>query len=865
MQGRNSRMTTGRPTVRRKRPRPVACQELPSMRSQGMVISFVTLIATSAMAADFGTTLEDHDGDGHATVLRETSNFAEQGRAEAQPMLDLLYENGTSGNGVITSSNDCFTSRTEGGIGFGDDCSGLKGEIRLLAEPHHLEWKCDLLFDHSPIDGDIVRECRSLYQEIGRFSCNPHFGECSFPVRPTRLGPSAKEAPLEPMTWPSYPGLDFSSSWNPDSIQFSGCNTSLPKDGSTSSTNCWNPSYQRLVLAPTLPEFKCSVVSDFRHIDGPISVECLSLFGDTKQITCGPRNAERCLRLTSPSAQDRHALPNGSAESGIRSPSAGTKRMANSPAMETFDRFPRAPLDPVDEPSACNSDAAIDGLPPTVPCHNVGSETLKVALVPPEWKCTVAGDEGDESPWDGAVVYRCLSLFGETEIIRCKKDQLVECSLPARPREQLGNDFKKIPPEFSPLSPNSLFRIPRNPADMEDLKIGVEFEWKCIVVEDTSHVDGLVRFLCLSRYGEELSYSISVTAAIQRLQEIEGELTTDDANDADEVNPSPDDVPDTPGWADQGTPPGESGEESDEDIWQGSSEDLGVEKSDLSTELHRNLHEVPEPEEFSLDLLDISVYFQPGVDPTSLALEDALVSDLEETKLSPGRGERIYVFLRDELLDELIEFAALGVLDAALLKGGAGSVTKGAMLLAKARKRIGPHLKRSTKAQRKLAIAAKVEQGIRKAKLPPKPKGPKNEGHFYYEPPSGYKGGRPPPRKSGGYEDAYGNVWVPGKGANNFGDVKEWDVQLHKNQLKKYHNRDHVNVSLDGKMLDWPFRSKSKRRRNRKPRRIHRASTLTANSRIQPSCRFRRILRHFRPSSGAKRHTNLSSASNPRS
>ena len=59
-----------------------------------IVSALLLLVASSSVAADFAAGLEAYLRGGYATALREFRPLAEQGDAEAQTVLGLMYANG---------------------------------------------------------------------------------------------------------------------------------------------------------------------------------------------------------------------------------------------------------------------------------------------------------------------------------------------------------------------------------------------------------------------------------------------------------------------------------------------------------------------------------------------------------------------------------------------------------------------------------------------------------------------------------------------------------------------------------------------------------------------------------------------------
>ena len=288
-------MITCRLAATRKRTSAAALQMFPST---GMAISIATLIATSAMAADFGSPIIDQDGDGQAIYLRAIPNFGDQGNADAQISLGLIYRFGNGGardqevaawsrntapkgrpgplhedgegeNVINASQSGCVTTHAESGIAFSVDCPVSQSQLP--------EWRCEIVADQSHFDGPIVSECRSLYGEIRTFACNPRDPECHLTGPRTDLGDGAKLAPLVSMPWPVHPKPGYDSSWAQASLQWPGCRLAALATSSMQFASCGRPDNARPALVP-LPEWKCRIVQDQSHFDGPIVSVCQRMY-----------------------------------------------------------------------------------------------------------------------------------------------------------------------------------------------------------------------------------------------------------------------------------------------------------------------------------------------------------------------------------------------------------------------------------------------------------------------------------------------------------------------------------------------------------------------------------------------------------
>ena len=490
-------MITCRLAASRARTSPPARQKLPSLKSQGVAVSFVTLIATSALAADSGMPLENHFGDSQAIYLRAIPNFAEQVNADAQLGLGLIYrlgngrardqraaawsrntapqsrqalldENGEVENVINAGPNGCVTTHAESGIALSADCP--------VSQPQLPEWRCKIIADYRSFDGPAIRECRSQYGEFQRLACNPRDPDCHFAGRRTGLGIGAKFRPLETMPWPLRPKPDSDSSRAPGSLPLPGCRSAAHATGSMQFASCGRPNNARPEFLLPLPEWKCRIVSDNSAWDGEIVYNCKSLYGETRRIFCNPRDIEGCRLPASPRVYDGPNFQRGSLDALIRPLSV----LAGSSA------------------SSLTSEAGFGRL----------SSSATPALA--EWKCFLVRDD----TFRDVVTFECRSLFGERRSISCDKSRPSECSLPAQPQHQSKIGEKAIPLEPALLPSGHFSRLHVSSDGLANRQAGIEFfEWKCSVVRDNSHVDGFIEFQCLSRYGERQSIVVGLAAA----------------------------------------------------------------------------------------------------------------------------------------------------------------------------------------------------------------------------------------------------------------------------------------------------------------------------------------------------------------
>ncbi len=326
-------------------------------------------------------------------------------------------------------------------------------------------WKCEVVSDSSHFDGPIVQECRSLYGETKQVSCNPYqYGDgCVLPAQPLKA---------------------FSQPW--DGIPIWKCDGNgcvLPAQPLKAFSQPWDG----------IPIWKCEVVSDSSHFDGPIVQECRSLYGETKQVSCNPyQYGDGCVLPAQPLkafSQPWDGIPiwkcevvsdsshfDGPIVQECRSLYGETKQVSCNPYQygdgcvlpaQSLKAFSQ-PWDgiPIWKCEVVSDSSHFDG-PIVQECRSLYGETKQVSCNPyqygdgcvlpaqslkafsqpwdgiPIWKCEVVSDS---SHFDGPIVQECRSLYGETKQVSCNPYQYGDgCVLPAQPLKAISQPWDGFP------------------------------------------------------------------------------------------------------------------------------------------------------------------------------------------------------------------------------------------------------------------------------------------------------------------------------------------------------------------------------------------------------------------------------------
>ena len=326
------------------------------------------------------------------------------------------------------------------------------------------EWQCQVISDDSWVDGPIVHKCRSVYGEIETIRCSPRFPEsCILPTdlqdnwlesigdswwessedsAPKHALPEWQCQVISDDSWVDGPIVHKCRSVYGE-IETIRCSPWFP-ERCILPTDEWNL-YRNMAPIMVISEWKCKVTRDDSWDDGSIVHECRSVYGEIETINCSSQLPERCILPTEKNknwwAFDRDNSPEWACKMNydlyhcrsIFGHQATIRCSDWEPCILALGEehnnliLGQRPIN-----VECQLNPESDGLLwHSYACRSLSNETMSrdcivregepciltenakyQSPVLPEWKCWVVSDD---SLVDGAVIYKCHSIYGETK------------------------------------------------------------------------------------------------------------------------------------------------------------------------------------------------------------------------------------------------------------------------------------------------------------------------------------------------------------------------------------------------------------------------------------------------------------------